>query len=84
MYLYLQRLGLLELQKYYVHNAWGLTPKVLFSHRLELLWSFTPGDRTKNPLIFRCRFANSALRDQLGGRSRHALHLKICIIALIL
>ena len=59
-------------------------PKVLFSKRLERLWSFTPGDRTKNSFIFRRRFANSALRDPLGGRSRRALHLKICIIALIL
>ena len=38
--------------------------------------SFTPGDRTNNSFIFRCRFANSALRD--------VLHLNICIIALIL
>ena len=30
--------------------------------------SFTPGDRTNNSFIFRCRFANSALRDPLGGR----------------
>ena len=46
--------------------------------------SFTPGDRTKISFIFRCRFANSALRDPLGGRSRRALHLKVCIIALTL
>ena len=30
--------------------------------------SFTPGDRTNSSFIFRCRFANSALRDPLGGR----------------
>ena len=30
--------------------------------------SFTPGVRTNNSFIFRCRFANSALRDPLGGR----------------
>ena len=51
-------------------------PKVLFSKRLERLWSFTPGDRTKNSFIFRCRFANFALRDPLGGRSRRALHFE--------
>ena len=59
-------------------------PKVLLLQRLEPLWSFTPGDRTKNSFIVRCRFANSALRDPLGGRRRHALHLKMCIIALSL
>jgi hypothetical protein len=29
-----------------------------------------------NSFIFRCRFANFALRDPLGGRSRRALHFE--------
>ena len=43
---------------------------------MELLWSFTPGDRTKNSFIFRCRFANFARRDPLGGRPRRARHFE--------
>ena len=43
---------------------------------MELLWSFTPDDRTENSFIFRSRFANFARRDPLGGRSRRALHFE--------
>ena len=43
---------------------------------LELLWSFTPGDRAKNSFIFKRLCAMFALRDPLGGRSRRALQFE--------
>ena len=50
--------------------------KPTFSLSFYNIWSFVPGDRTKNSLIFKRLFANFALRDPLGGRSRRALHFE--------